>query len=115
MSEPAFGAPWQARAFAMVRAMQESGVFTAREWADALGAEIAAAAGQPDDGTAYYEHWLAALERLVVTKRLASRDSLTRYRAAWALAADRTPHGQPIRLDQEDRGGGSVTSNMQET
>jgi hypothetical protein len=37
-----------------------------------LAAELKAAAdrGEPDDGTRYYAHWLAALERLVAAKGL---------------------------------------------
>lgn len=104
MNEPAFTAPWEARAFAMVRTLQESGVLTAREWADALGEAIrrAQAAGDPDDGGTYYQHWLDALERVVVRGDLATDAALTRYRAAWARAANRTPHGQPIELDAHD-------------
>ena len=101
MTEPAFGAPWQARAFAMVRALQDAGVVTAGEWADTLGAQIrrAEADGDPDD---YYGHWLAALEQLVVGKDLASDEALSSNREAWALAARRTPHGRPIELDTRD-------------
>jgi nitrile hydratase accessory protein len=98
---PIFGAPWQARAFAMVRALQDAELVTPVEWADALGAAIrrARAAGDPDDGGNHYDHWLAALESLVVQKDLATHDALSRHRAAWAEAAGRTPHGQPITLD----------------
>jgi nitrile hydratase accessory protein len=98
---PAFGAPWQARAFAMVRALQDAELITPGEWADALGAAIdrAQAAGDPDDGSNHYDHWLAALESLVVQRHLTTDDALSRYRAAWAEAASRTPHGQPITLE----------------
>ena len=100
MSGPAFSAPWEARAFAMVRALQDAELVTPGEWADALGAAIrrAQSTGDPDDGSTYYEHWLAALERLVVEKELPSDDAMSHYRAAWADAASRTPHGKPIEL-----------------
>ena len=62
----------------------------------------AQAAGDPDLGTTYYRHWLAALEKLVTAKGIASSDALTRYRDAWDHAADRTPHGTPIELSAED-------------
>jgi nitrile hydratase accessory protein len=80
------------------------GVFTASEWAAALGQEIkrAQAAGDPDTGATYYRHWLNALERLVAEKNLASDDTLARYRTAWARAAARTPHGAPITVAAED-------------
>jgi nitrile hydratase accessory protein len=84
--------------------LHERGVFTWPEWAAALASEIkrAQAAGDPDTGETYYHHWLAALERLVAEKGIASRDTLTRYRDAWDRAADRTPHGQPIELSPQD-------------
>ena len=51
---------------------REQGHFTWKEWAAALADELKAAAdrGEPDDGSDYYEHWLAALERLVTAKGL---------------------------------------------
>jgi len=100
VTEPAFGAPWQARAFAMVRALQDAGVITAGEWADALAAAIrrGRAAGDPDDGSTYYDHWLTALEALVVTRELTTDGALSECRTAWADAARRTPHGAPIEL-----------------
>jgi nitrile hydratase accessory protein len=101
---PVFREPWEAQAFAMALALHERGVFKWREWAAALGEEIkrAQAAGDPDTGETYYRHWLAALERLVAEKQVASRDMLRRYRDAWDRAADRTPHGTPIELKPDD-------------
>src|SRR5204863_6924086 len=101
---PVFGEPWEAQAFAMTLALHEQGLFTWAEWAAALGAEIAnaQAAGDPDTGETYYRHWLAALERLVAEKGVATRDTLARTRDAWDHAAERTPHGEPIELTPED-------------
>src|SRR3954468_13330051 len=60
---PVFREPWEARAFAMALALHEGGLFTWKEWAETLGAEIKRAqpAGDPDTGETYYEHWLASL------------------------------------------------------
>jgi nitrile hydratase accessory protein len=101
---PVFRAPWEAQAFAMVLALEAHGLFTWSEWATTLGEEIrrAQAAGDPDTGETYYQHWLAALERLVAAKGVASRETLAHYRDAWEHAAERTPHGQPIELRNED-------------
>ena len=101
---PVFREPWEAQAFAMAVALQERGVFTWGEWAETLGAEIkrAQAAGDPDTGTTYYSHWLAALERIVAAKGLTNPAALTRCRAAWEHAASRTPHGTPIELKPAD-------------
>jgi nitrile hydratase accessory protein len=88
----------------MVRALQDEGRFTPHEWSEALGAEIrrAQAAGDPDTGETYYRHWLCALEALVADKNLVPTQALASCRAAWACAAERTPHGLPIELRPED-------------
>jgi nitrile hydratase accessory protein len=80
--------------------LSAQGHFTWSEWATALAAELEAAArrAEPDDGSRYYEHWLAALEQLVTTKRLAKRAELLARKDAWADAHRHTPHGQPVRL-----------------
>jgi nitrile hydratase accessory protein len=101
---PVFREPWEAQAFAMALALHQRGLFTWPEWAATLANEIrrAQAAGDPDTGETYYRHWLNALERMVADKGLATSDALHRYRDAWDRAADRTPHGAPIELRQED-------------
>jgi nitrile hydratase accessory protein len=101
---PVFREPWEAQAFAMALALHERGLFTWPEWATTLAEEIkrAQAAGDPDTGETYYSHWLAALERLVAEKGVASEETLHRYRDAWDHACDRTPHGQPIELRPDD-------------
>ena len=101
---PVFREPWEAHAFAMALTLHDRGLFTWNEWAVALAGEIkrAQAAGDPDTGETYYQHWLATLEKLVAAKGVATSDTLHRYRDAWDHAADRTPHGTPIELRQED-------------
>lgn len=101
---PVFAEPWEAQAFAITLTLHEKGVFTWREWADALAAQITAAqaAGDADHGDTYYHHWLAALESLVASKAVSTSSELTRYQHAWDTAADRTPHGQPIELRDRD-------------
>ena len=66
----------------------------------ALGDELKAAAdrGEPDDGTHYYEHWLAALERLVTDKGLTNRKAMHERKEAWVEAYRHTPHGKPVEL-----------------
>lgn len=101
---PVFREPWEAQAFAMTLALYDRGLFTWPEWAATLAAQIkrAQAAGDPDTGETYYSHWLAALERLVAEKGVATMETLHRTRDAWDHACDRTPHGQPIELRPDD-------------
>ena len=97
---PVFAEPWQAQAFALAVKLSEQGHFTWKEWAEALARELKAAAdrGEPDDGSNYYEHWLAALERLVAEKGLAGPVALLARKEAWADAYRHTPHGKPVEL-----------------
>jgi nitrile hydratase accessory protein len=97
---PIFQEPWQAQAFALAVRLSEQGHFTWKEWASALAEELQAAArrGEPDDGSRYYHHWLAALERLVAAKHLATGAALLERKEAWADAYRHTPHGKPVLL-----------------
>jgi nitrile hydratase accessory protein len=97
---PVFREPWEAQAFALAVQLQEQGLFTWEEWAQALGAEISAAqrSGDPDLGDTYYRHWLRALERLVVAKGAATHAGLDNTKDAWDRAAKATPHGHPLVL-----------------
>ena len=101
---PVFREPWEAQALAMALALHARGLFTWPEWAATLAQEIkrAQAAGDPDTGETYYQHWLATLERLVAAKGVATAELLHRYRDAWDHASDRTPHGKPIELTAGD-------------
>jgi nitrile hydratase accessory protein len=103
--EPVFAEPWQAQAFALAVKLSEAGWFTWVEWATALAAEIKAADAEdtrtgraPDDGTRYYRHWLAALEKLVAAKGLTAPADLRARRDEWEAAYRATPHGKPVEL-----------------
>jgi len=98
--EPVFAEPWQAQAFALAVKLSEQGHFTWKEWATVLAEELKAAAdrGEPDDGSRYYFHWLAALERLVTAKGLSDPRAMLARKEAWAEAYRHTPHGKPVEL-----------------
>ena len=97
---PVFSEPWQAQAFALAVRLSAQGHFTWKEWAAALANELKAAAdrGEPDDGSRYYEHWLAALEQLVTSKDLLNSEEMHARKEAWADAYRHTPHGEPVEL-----------------
>jgi nitrile hydratase accessory protein len=100
---PVFAEPWQAQAFAIAVRLSGDGHFTWEEWAEVLAEELQKALerGEPDDGSRYFEHWLAALERLAVEKNLTHPDALAERKEAWVDAYRNTPHGQPVELGKE--------------
>lgn len=80
-----FGAPWQARAFALAVALQGRGALDRDEWSQALGRAMRAAP-EADDPDAAWRRWLAALEGLLAAKGLAAGAELDR-RAAGTSAS----------------------------
>jgi nitrile hydratase accessory protein len=90
----------------MTLALHERGLFTWSEWAQALAGAVrqAQANGDRDDGSTYYRRWLSALEHLAAAKGMTSDHALEERRAAWQRAAEATPHGQPILLDNDPAG-----------
>lgn len=98
--QPKFVETWQAEAHAMVTALIDTGRFSETEWSDALAAAIvdAQAAGDPDLGDTYYNHWFTALERLCVTKGLLQTSAIDGRQEEWRQAYLHTPHGQPVEL-----------------
>ena len=94
---PVFNAPWEAQAFALVLDLFDHGHFNWPEWVEHLSAEIAGARarGDPDLGDDYYKHWLAALEKIIAAKGLASGDELARRKADWKAADHAREFGKP--------------------
>ena len=103
LDRPQFREPWEAQAFALVLSLHQSGAFTWKQWAACLSETItkAQAAGDPDTGESYYQHWLTALETLTASNQLVSVSELSLRQQAWRDAVARTPHGQPIELHQK--------------
>ena len=97
---PVFAEPWQAEAFAMVLALHSRGLFGWHKWAQALSTELKRP-GALEDGSDYYHRWVAALESLVAAKNVAKSTDVDDLAASWQRAAHATPHGQPIRLEND--------------
>ena len=95
---PVFAEPWQAQAFAVVAELTGAGRITREEWADRLGAVFreAEARGEYDTGLRYYDHWLTALERLIVEKDLAGWQELS---AEGKTIRDSDHHRREHQLD----------------
>ena len=89
-----------AQAFRLAAKHSEQGHFTWKQWAAELAVELRAAeeGGQADDGTRYYEHRLATLERVIARKGLTDREALSARKDAWADAYRHAPHGKPVEL-----------------
>ena len=66
--EPTFHAEWEGKVYAMMRLVRRNGLFNLDEMRHAI--ERMGQSRYLD--TSYYEHWLAALETLVVEKGLVS-------------------------------------------
>ena len=97
---PVFQEPWQAEAFALAVRLSAEGHFSWDEWASTLSEEITRAqqAGDPDLGDTYYNHWVAALERLCFAKGLVASAAAAQRKDEWRRAYLNTPHGKPIEL-----------------
>ena len=97
---PVFAEPWHAEVLGIAHALIRAGLFTASEWAEALGAEIRRQADSEggDTDETYYRAALAALEQLVGDKSPETGGSLSDRVEAWRRAYLNTPHGAPVTL-----------------
>ena len=97
---PVFAEAWHAEVYALTTSLIERGLVSDAEWTAALSNAIGAAqaAGDPDLGDTYYDHWLVALEALCTSKGLALGPAIDQRAADWREAYLHTPHGQPVEL-----------------
>jgi nitrile hydratase accessory protein len=95
--ELVFREPWESRVFGVTISLHRAGLFEWDEFRRLLIAEIAAweRRGRPQEEWSYYERWQAALEQLLVGKRLCAPGELSER--VQALAA--RPAGHDHRHD----------------
>jgi nitrile hydratase accessory protein len=77
--EPVFNEPWESRIFGAAVALCERGLFEWDEFRERLIEEIAAADAGRDASaqpSPYYEHFLAALERLLIDKGICAKEEI---------------------------------------
>jgi len=98
--EPVFAEPWQATVFAMTVRLHEQGMFSWVDWAEALSTELHKP-GRCADGSDYYDCWVAALCGLLTRLSVASDRELEALTHSWQRAAEATPHGKPILLEND--------------
>ena len=95
--EPVFPEPWAAEAFAITVHLHERGLFTWNEWAETLSRELHKP-GRAEDGSDYFDCWVAALSVILVKLGVADADMILDLQKSWQRAAEATPHGKPIEL-----------------
>ena len=95
--EPVFPEPWAAEAFAITVHLHERGLFTWNEWAETLSRELHQP-GRAEDGSDYFDCWVAALSAILVKLGVADADMILDLQKSWQRAAEATPHGRPIEL-----------------
>ena len=97
---PLFAEPWQAEVLAIADALLGRGLFTAADWAAALGAALAEADhhGAPDTPATYYRSALVALEQLLAQHAPEISWLMPDRISAWRRAHLETPHGEPVVL-----------------
>ncbi|MEP2029119.1 MAG: nitrile hydratase accessory protein [Paracoccaceae bacterium] len=100
---PVFAEPWHAHVFALAVHLNECGVFTWSVWAERFSQTLSAHGldRELDGGNDYFTAWLAALESLLAERNLAAPDEVSRRRAEWEAAYLNTPHGDPVRLEDQ--------------
>ncbi len=77
--------------------LHERGLFTWAEWAQCLSAELHGP-GRAEDGSDYFDCWVAALSGLLVSRGIADADAILALQESWQRAAEATPQGKPIEL-----------------
>ena len=90
-----FAEPWEARAFAIIVQLAQTGHFSWNEWVECFSKEVAAAAALEAGGgpaKTYYAQWLDAAERLLAAKGLAPSEQLAARR--FAIGAVGTAHSR---------------------
>ncbi|MCR9135524.1 MAG: nitrile hydratase accessory protein [Alphaproteobacteria bacterium] len=100
-----FREPWEAQAFAMVVGLHEKGLFNWTEWAESLSRQLHQP-GTAVDGSDYYECWVRALEDLLRERAVAADADIGELQKSWQRAAEATPHGSPIVLDNDPQRSG---------
>ena len=88
-----FEEPWQAQLFALTLAMNEAGHFSWPEWATVFGPRVQKASAER-----YWSIWAEALVVLLEKQGVATKEGVEALREKWQIAAEHTPHGEPIVL-----------------
>ncbi|HSV53072.1 MAG TPA: nitrile hydratase accessory protein [Burkholderiaceae bacterium] len=100
---PVFAEPWQAELFASTVALSQQGLFSWKHWVEVFSAEIAArpqAVGE-SGVDAYFRQWLDALESLLTSRGVVSRDDIVDTHEHWRRSYINTEHGHPVQFSRD--------------
>jgi nitrile hydratase len=79
-----FSEPWEGRVFGMAITLHREGTYPWEEFQTRLIAEVNSTDCKSDPAPAYYEHWLAAFEKLLLDKGTITREEFERRIAEFA-------------------------------
>jgi nitrile hydratase accessory protein len=79
--ELVFHEPWEGRAFGMALVLHSQGTYLWDEFRNRLIAEINSADCKSGPTPDYYEHWLAAFEKLLIEKGLMAQQEFEKRKA----------------------------------
>jgi len=96
-----FPEPWTAQVFALTVHLCETGVISWDDWTERLSAKLHEP-GRRLDGTDYYDGWTETLCDILLDRGTLDRRDILRFQNLWQKAAEKTPHGQPILLQNAD-------------
>ena len=97
-----FDEPWQVQAYALGQALVAAGLVPLKDWTHALNMALRRRLDEcsaPDNSATYYAAVAEALSKLVVREGLVSEGDIEQRTDAWRSAYERTPHGQPVKLE----------------
>lgn len=101
LNEPVFNEPWEASAFAIAVCLNQRGLFSWPEWVEVLSNEIKAAERETGASGQYYHAWFAALEKLVVNKRVLDKqtiDLMQKYLRENPVPHDHVARREPVAI-----------------
>ena len=80
--------------------LHAKGLFSWSQWAETLSAQLHKP-GRAEDGSDYFDCWVAALSDLIVGNGIADAKTILALQHSWQRAAEATPHGRPIELSND--------------
>lgn len=98
-----FQSPWHSQLFAITVQLSESGNFTWKEFVDVFGKSLNRARIKKenlDGNDDYFNCWLEALEKIIVSKEIGNSNILSVLKKDWINAYLSTPHGDPVKIKQ---------------